>query len=131
MYYQTERRSACRRRRRWNENNIPAPPFCSNATRRSLKSCQLLNITRLFIMKCITSFWDKNKPHLKLDNKIIQPSYTDTLVQRTVTYMGTLLPILVIHVAVRHVYGYVAKSTPHVYGYVGARSGAQTVKELR
>ena len=130
MQYQMERRSACRRGPRRYDNRIQEPPFCTNAAGRSLKTCQLLIFTHLFIMKCITRFWDKNKPHLKLDNKIIQPSYTGTLVQRTVTCMGMLPPHLVVHVAIRHVYGYVAKSTPHVHGYVGARSGGQVVKDM-
>ena len=45
--------------------------------------------------------------------------------------MGTLPPHLVVHVAIRHMYGYVAKSTPHVHGYVGARSGGQVVKYVK
>ena len=47
------------------------------------------------------------------------------------TYMGTLPPHLVIHVARRHVYGYVAKLSTNVHGYVGARSGGEAVKVIK
>ena len=79
LQYQIERRSA-RRRLPWRyDNHIQEPPFYTNAAGRSLKNLPVTDFTHLFIMMCITRFWDKNKPHLKLDNKIIQPTYYGTL----------------------------------------------------
>ena len=62
------------------------------------KRCQLLIFTLLLLTDSITRFWSKNKPYLKLDNKIQQWTYYCTSPYGQTTETSTSSHNLVIHV---------------------------------